>query len=264
MRVPRMIATTLAGAALVLSCARGEQAGQSADSTARNLTLATPESTAVTGDVPAAQPAPAAVAPPQPAPRSAPPATRPRTTPPAPPAPTSYTANAGSRLDMAVTDTISSRKNKAGDGFTATVVEDVKDAAGHVVIPTGAVVNGTITEVKPAPNPDSPGTLTLAVSSVTIRGTNYPLEATIDSLETLRQGRGVTRGDAAKVAGGAAAGAILGRVLGGNRKGTIIGGVVGGAVGTAVAVGTKDSDIVLPAGAHINLTITKPLTVKAS
>lgn len=256
----RIAAVTASVALLLAACAKGEQQSQSADSTARNLTLASPESTATAGDVappaPAPQPPPTRTVPPPP-PRSAPPVARPA-------APTSYTVPAGARLDMAVTDTLTSRRNKTGDTFTATVVEDVKDAAGHVVIPKGAVVNGTISDVKPAPNPDTPGTLTLAVSSVTVRGTNYPLEANIDSLETVRQGRGVTTGDAAKVAGGAAAGAILGRVLGGNRKGTIIGGVVGGAVGTAVAVSSKDSDIVLPAGAHINLTITKALTVKAS
>jgi len=72
----------------------------------------------------------------------------------------------------------------------------------------------------------------------------------------------VTKGDAAKVGGGAAAGAILGRILGGNAKGTVIGGIVGGAAGAAVAAGTKDADIVLPKGAHINATLTQALAVK--
>jgi hypothetical protein len=53
-------------------------------------------------------------------------------------------------------------------------------------------------------------------------------------------------------------------VIGGNKRGTIIGGIVGGAVGARVAQTSKDSDIVLPAGAHIIVTVTKPLTVKAS
>jgi hypothetical protein len=258
MRSTLTLSTTL-GAALLLACAQGEQA-QPTDSTARDLTLAPTESTAALGDVPAATPSNPTAQPTRtatPPPRVAPPAPRPT-------APTSYTASAGVRLDAAVVDTLSSAKNRVGDAFTATIVDDVKDAAGHVVIPKGAVINGTITEVKPAPNPDTPGTLTLNVSILTVRGTNYPLEASIDSIDTVRQGRGVTTGDAAKVAGGAAAGAILGRVLGGNRKGTVIGGVVGAAVGTAVAVSSKDADIVLPAGAHINLTLAKPVTVRAS
>ena len=144
------------------------------------------------------------------------------------------------------------------------MVDDIKNAAGKVVIPAGSVVNGKIADVKPAPNPNAPWTLTLSVSSITVRGTSYPIEASVDSLETIHKGRGVTTGDAAKVGAGAAAGAILGRVLGGNKKGTIIGGIVGGAAGAAVAHSTKDSDIVLPAGAHIIIRLTKELAVAAS
>ena len=237
--------------ALLGACARGENANTaSADSTARDLTLAPAESSAAMRDMPATPPAP----PPTP------PVSRPAT--PRPAAPATLTLVAGTHFDMAATDTITSRTAKVGDPFTARVVEDVRNAAGRVVIPAGSQVNGTISDVKPAPNPNTPGTLTLAVSSVTIRGTNYPLEASIDSLETVHKGRGITTGDAAKVGAGAAAGAILGRVIGGNKKGTIIGGIVGGAVGAGVAQTSKDSDIVLPAGAHIIVTVTKALTVR--
>jgi hypothetical protein len=170
----------------------------------------------------------------------------------------------GAKIDVAARDTISSRTAKAGDVFTARVVEDVKNATGQVVIPAGSVVNGTITAVKPAPNPRTPGTLTLSVTSVTVRGTSYPIDAAVDSVETIHKGRGVTSGDAAKVGAGAVAGAVLGRVLGGNKKGTIIGGVVGGIAGAGVANQTKDSDIVLPAGAHIIIRLTKELAVAAS
>jgi hypothetical protein len=242
------------------ACAKGENAGNaSADSTARNLTLAPAESSATLRDMPATPPPAPAVT----APVSRPPVERPK--PPAPrvpAAPAPLTLPAGSHFDMAAGDTITSRTAKPGDPFTARVVEDVRNAAGKVVIPAGSQVNGTISAVKPAPNPNTPGTLTLAVSSITIRGTNYPLDATIDSLETVHKGRGITTGDAAKVGAGAAAGAILGRVIGGNKRGTIIGGIVGGAVGAGVAQTSKDSDIVLPAGAHIIVTVSKPLTVR--
>ena len=249
-----LVSLTMLGA-----CAKGENAGNaSADSTARNLTLAPADSSAAMRDMPATPP-PAS---PQ---QVTTPVTRPAVERPRPPAaPATVTLAAGSHFDMAAADTITSRTAKIGDPFTARVVEDVRNAAGKVVIPAGSQVNGTISEVKPAPNPATPGTLTLAVSSITIRGTNYPLDARIDSLETVHKGRGVTTGDAAKVGAGAVAGAILGRVIGGNKKGTIIGGVVGGAVGAGVAANSKDSDIVLPAGAHIVVTVNKPLTVKAS
>jgi len=253
----RQITALLLSAALLGACAKGENASNaSADSTARNLTLAPADSSAAMRDMPATPPA----MPPATAPVTRPPAARPR--PPAPTAPATATLPVGTHFDMAAADTITSRTAKPGDPFSARVVEDVRNAAGKIVIPAGSTVSGTISDVRPAPNPRTPGTLTLAVSSVTIRGTNYPLDASIDSLETVHKGRGITTGDAAKVGGGAVAGAILGRVLGGNKKGTIIGGVVGGAVGAGVAATSKDSDIVLPAGAHIIVTVTKPLTVR--
>ncbi|HEV8398218.1 MAG TPA: hypothetical protein VGQ18_00115 [Gemmatimonadales bacterium] len=259
----RQTTALLLSVAMLGACAKGDNANTaSADSTARNLTLAPADSSAALRDAPATPPAtPPAVT----NPTTTPPPSRPAVERPRPPAaPATLTLASGSHFDMAAADTITSRTAKAGDAFSARVVEDVRNAAGKVVIPAGSMVSGTITDVKPAPNPNTPGTLQLAVSSVTIRGTNYPLEATIDSLETVHKGRGITTGDAAKVGAGAVAGAIVGRVIGGNKRGTIIGGIVGGAVGAGVAQTSKDSDIVLPAGAHIIVTVTKPLTVKAS
>lgn len=175
----------------------------------------------------------------------------------------SYNLAAGTLVDATLTAEISSRHAKAGDAFTASVVEDVKNADGLVAIPAGSTVNGTITEVKAAPNAGATGTLTLAVSSVTVRGKTYDIQASIDSLATTRQGRGISTMDAARVAGGAAAGAILGRVIGGNATGTIVGGVLGGATGVAVSAAIKDVDIVLPAGTHLILTLKQRLTVAA-
>jgi glycine zipper 2TM protein len=253
------LAAALTLAALLGACNKGEQASnQPSDSSARNLTLAPSDSSGAMKDVPVPTKAPA-TNPPAARPTNATPTRTPP--PPAPPRPTTRTIAAGTVFDAAVTDTITSRKNHVGDAFTAHVVVDAGASAS--AIPSGAEIHGTIVEVKPAPNPSTPGTLTLAVSSITINGKSYDVEAKIDSLETVRQGRGVTTGDAAKVGVGAAAGAILGRVIGGNRKGTIIGGVVGAAAGAGVAATSKDSDIVLPAGAHIHLTLTKALVVAA-
>ena len=168
------------------------------------------------------------------------------------------------QFSMATTQTISSRTAKPGDAFTASVVSDVQDAAGRVVIPAGSVVSGTITDVKSAPNPSSPGTLTLAVKSVAVNGRSYPINATIDSLATERAGRNVNGGDALKVGVGAAAGAIVGQIVGKNTKGTVIGAVVGAAAGAGYAAATKDSDIRLPAGTHILVTLQQRLNITRS
>jgi hypothetical protein len=184
---------------------------------------------------------------------------------PAPPAPPkSYNLAEGTRINAALNGTISSRQEKAGNAFTAHVVQDVPGRNGGIAIPAGSNVQGTIVEVRPAPNTRSTGTLTLAVTSVTVNGRAYDLDASIDSLDTISKGRGVEGVDAARVGAGAAAGAILGQVIGGNTKGAVIGGVAGGAAGAAVSVIMKDVDIVLPAGSHLMLTLRQPLKIMAS
>jgi len=167
----------------------------------------------------------------------------------------------GSQFAVSTIDTISSRTAREGDSFGATVLRDVEDASGRVAIPSGSVVYGTVVDVKSSPSPGNPGTLTLAVSSVTVRGSNYPIEATIDSIATERQGRGITGGDAAKVGVGAAAGAIVGQIIGKNPRGTIIGAAAGAAAGAGYAAATKDSDVRVPAGTHIIVTLRQRLAI---
>lgn len=174
------------------------------------------------------------------------------------------TLEAFRQFSIASTATITSRTAKPGDAFTATVVADVQDAAGRVAIPAGSLVSGTIMDVKSAPNPSSPGTLTLAVNSIAVNGRSYQINATIDSLATQRNGRPISGGDAVKVGVGAAAGAIVGQIIGKNSKGTIIGAVVGAAAGGAYAAATKDGDISLPAGTHILVTLTQRLNITRS
>ncbi len=244
-----------------------QQPAASADSVARSLALVPHGDTAAAlNDVgtpgtttPAAAPAPAPAPAREPTAKSV---TRAAPKKHAPAAPSSYTADTGTRVSLAVVNPISSRSAKAGDEFTATVSSDVTDAAGHVVIPQGSTVHGTIVEVKPG-GASNPGTLKLAINSVNVGGESYPLDATIESAATVREGRGVTGKEAAKVGVGAAAGAIAGRIIGKDTKGTIIGGVVGAAAGAGVAAATRTVDIVLPAGGKVDIALTKPVTVKA-
>ena len=233
------------GALVLLGCMKGEQASQSADSTARNLTLAPTESTAAMKDVPAPPPAPPKPAPPKPA------------------APTTMTLSAGTGVSLSANDSITTRAAKAGDAFNATVSADVKDASGHVVIPAGSSVSGTIVKADPAPNPRASGALELSVSSVTVRGKTYSLAATVESKDTVMKGRGITGADAAKVGAGALIGAIAGKVVGKNAKGAAVGGAAGAAAGAAAAARSRDVDIVLPAGAAVRIKLTRALTVSA-
>ena len=154
--------------------------------------------------------------------------------------PVSFTIPAGTHLDLTINDELSSRENKPGDTFTAKVFGDVRDASGAIVIQEGATVNGNIVAVKPAPNRRTPGTLTIALSTVEMNGKTFPIRATVDSVQREYRKQPISGKDAAKVGVGAAAGAIVGQVLSKNTKGTVIGAVVGGIAGAGVAAETKD------------------------
>jgi Glycine zipper 2TM domain len=247
------LVVVLAGAALA-ACVQGEQTSQSADSTARNLTLAPTESTAALKDVPAR------------ATEAAKPATETKTPvkKPVAPKPAPLMLAAGTRVPATASDSITTRSAKPGDAFTATVSQDVKDATGRVVIPAGATVSGTITAAEPAPNPNSSGKIELAVSSVMVRGVSYSVDGSVVAKDTVMKGRGVTGADAAKVAGGAVAGAIVGKLIGKNKKGAVIGGAAGAAAGAAAARQSRDIDVVIPKGAAMTIKLNAPLTVKTA
>lgn len=175
--------------------------------------------------------------------------------------PVTFTVPAGTHLDLTINDELSSRKNKPGDTFTAKAFTDVRDASGMIVFPEGATVNGNIVAVKPAPNRRTPGTLTIALSTVEVNGKTFPIRATVDSVSREHRKQPISGNDAAKVGVGAAAGAVVGQVLSKNTKGTVIGAVVGGIAGAGVAAETKDLDIVIPDGSHILVTVTEPMKV---
>ena len=257
----------------IAACGGGDRRDTAAaDSLSRDLQLAPVDTTATLNDrpdtsstaAPTSTPTPAA----RPAAKPSRPAASPRTTAPSPspsasaptPAPATPASSrglaAGTALTASTTSEVRSNKNKVGDSVTATIASDVKDNAGHVVIPAGSEVVLTVTAIKVSENKsDKTGTLTLKPTSVNINGTSHPLVATIQHVDTKLEGRKTSAGDVAKPAAGAAVGAVVGRVLGGSTKGAVIGGVIGGAVGAQRAVETKDRDVVLPAGTSVSLVL---------
>jgi hypothetical protein len=255
-----LLAAGFCGAAL-LACAQGDRSAQSAERTARDLTLAPTESSAALRDVPETK-APAPARKPSTPKRRASEAATAKPPAPSPEPPTTFTLAVGTRMALAASDSISTRTAKAGEAFTATVGQDVRDGSGNVVIPAGSRVEGTITAAEPAPNPNSSGKLELAVKRVTVRGTSYPVEATVVSKDTVMKGRGLEGADAARVGAGAAAGAIVGKILGKDAKGAVIGGAVGAATGAGVSRAVRDIDVVIPQGAAITITLDRPLTVR--
>lgn len=261
----RTLLVTLALGALAACGGDKKENVAAADSLSRDLQLAPVDSSATLNDQPAAEPAPTPAAPapkptaakpkPVPAPKPAAPAPAPK------PAAAPASLASGTVIAATMNDSISSRRNKAGETVTAKTIADIKDASGRTVIPAGSTIKMTITAIKESENKsDKTGTLTLSVADITVNGKTYGINASIDSVSRSLKGRGTNEGDVAKVGAGTAIGAVVGRVIGGSTKGAVIGGVIGGAVGTQRAIETKDRDVVVPAGSRIIFTLTEPFT----
>lgn len=143
----------------------------------------------------------------------------------------------GTTIEVTLDETVSSRRNEAGETVTTTLGSDLKDAAGRVVMPAGSVLELRIVEITPATNTSQDyGTLVLQVTSVWVRDRSYPLSGEITSLVHTRE--------------------VTGRIIGESTTGTIIGGpirVVGGTVHTA------GRDVVVIAGTPLGITLTRHL-----
>ena len=242
-----MRSTRFAGLALIgLGAACGKGTPRSAADSTRSIDLVRSDSAYQLNDRPASSPAA------RPAP----------TPPPAPSRSRTLTLGSNTSIEATTQRTISSRNDKVGETFTASVSSDVKDGRGRVVIPAGSTINLTITELQAANDKGkADGRITVLVSSMTVGGQTYPVSASITSMAHSLKGRGVGAAEVEKTAAGAVLGGIAGRVIGGDKKGTIIGAVVGGAAGAAIAVQTANRDVVVVAGTPMVITLNEPVTV---
>jgi hypothetical protein len=252
---PRTARATLALLALAWACGEKPQAQEEAASD-RDLELA------IQRDTPAAALADRPPEATRPKPQPKPPAPKPAAPKPAPPPePVTAIVAAGTSFDVTVDDTLSTKKNKVGDTFTARVAADVTAPDGAVLIPAGAVLNGAVTQVQASTETGREAVIGVAFQSVSFANRTYPVTASVTAAQVESQRTTSDKEQAAKIVGGAAAGALLGKLIGKDAKSTIIGAAAGAAAGTAIALGTADYAGVIPKGATLTLKLEEPIEV---
>ena len=173
------------------------------------------------------------------------------------------TIAAGTTLSLSPTSDVCTNTNKVGDRFTATTQSAVTGSNG-AVIPAGATVTLTVTNLKRSENSNDKIVMEFAVNSVTFGGKTYALDATVTDASVERVRNQPKSKDAQKVAIGAAAGAIAGQILGKNTKSTIIGGAVGAAAGAATAAATANYEGCVRNSGNIVVKLNAPTEVRVS
>jgi hypothetical protein len=160
---------------------------------------------------------------------------------------------AGTEFDVRLQQTLNSATAQVEDRFEATTIVDLYQG-DQVIVPAGSRMRGVINSVNKAGRVERKGSVTVTFDQITVRGTTYPIRATVTkALES----EGV-RGEAGKIGAGAGVGAIIGGILGGF-KGALAGILIGGG-GTIAA--TEGKDVELPAGTVLRVSLDSGLDLR--
>jgi hypothetical protein len=163
---------------------------------------------------------------------------------------------AGTVLTVRLGEAVGSKISQPGQTFSATVAQPV-EVGGKTVIPSGASASGVVADAKPLGRFKGGAALELKLTSVSIHGTERPIETSA----VTRTEKGKGKRTAVMAGGGAGLGALIGGLAGGG-KGAAIGALAGAGAGTGGAAFTGNKDIVIPAESALSFTLAQPLEVR--
>jgi hypothetical protein len=162
---------------------------------------------------------------------------------------------AGTSITVVLSSAISSRTNKPGEEFQASVAEPVL-VHGADAIPKGSAARGVIVDAKKQGTFAGAANLAVRLTSVRVHGKDYEIETS--PYGATQKGKG--KRTAAVTGGGAALGALIGGLAGGG-KGAAIGAAAGGGGGLAASGATGGKNVEFPVESQITFQLTQELTI---
>ena len=155
----------------------------------------------------------------------------------------------GTSLHVRVDESIDTRANRAGDGFTATLSAPV-DVDGRTVVPAGTQFAGHVTMAAASGRMKGRARIGLTLDSFELEGRHYRVRTTsIDRVSDRHKKR-----NAILIGGGAGLGALIGAIAGGP-KGALIGAGAGAGAGTAGAALTGKKQVGVRAETPLRFTL---------
>jgi hypothetical protein len=159
------------------------------------------------------------------------------------------------RLSLPANAVIGIRLETTATSATAEVEDEIKgrvtrpvEAGGIVVIPEGARLIGSVTEVQRGGRVRERARIGIRFTSVEIEGERIPIRTE----PIFRDGDAPTGEATAKIGASAVVGSILGGVIGG-RRGAVIGGAAGAAGGTAMVMAGEPNPAELASGSSLTV-----------
>lgn len=188
------------------------------------------------------------------------------------PAENEYVVASGTRVLLRLTNSVNTKHTSAGDrAYLQTAVPLFVN--GHLVVPIGSYVVGTVTDSRQAGRVKGKSALSLQFDSLMLpngvardlrsRPGSVDTKGNLDRKEGKIEGEGNKGGDARTVgqttAAGAGVGAVVGAASGHLGMGAGIGAAAGAAAGLAGVLGSRGPEVVLPAGTTMELVLDRDL-----
>jgi hypothetical protein len=147
----------------------------------------------------------------------------------------------GTAIRVRLNQELDTRRNRAGDRFTATLATPIEEH-GRVVVPRGTTFTGHVTAAKASGRMKGQAVLGVTLDSFEINGQSYPVVTTSSG----RTSKKHKKRNLVLIGGGSGVGALIGGLAGGG-GGALIGAGAGAAAGTVGAAFTGKKQVSLPA-----------------
>jgi hypothetical protein len=174
---------------------------------------------------------------------------------PAPAPPPIRSISSGTIVRVRLEETLDTARNRAGDRFSATLVEPVA-VDGTPVIPKGTRFAGHLIDSKPSGRFKGRALLSLSLDSFELNGRSHDITTT----RVARASGGHKKRNWILIGGGSGLGSALGAIAGGP-AGALIGAGSGAAAGTAGAAFTGKKNVHLPVETQLAFTLRSPVSV---
>ena len=155
----------------------------------------------------------------------------------------------GTALHVRVDEAIDTRRNRAGDGFSATLAEPI-EMDGRALLPAGTEFTGHVTTAAASGRLKGRAYIGLRLDAFRLNGREYPIQtSSVERVSASHKKR-----NAILIGGGAGLGAAIGALAGGG-KGALIGAGAGAGAGTAGAAATGRRQVGIGAETPLRFTL---------
>jgi hypothetical protein len=162
----------------------------------------------------------------------------------------------GTVMRVRLAETIDTKRNRAGDRFSATLDEPLV-IGDRVVVPRGTPFAGHVVTSAESGRFKGRAALALSLDSFVLKGATYPVNTTTPTRVSARH----RKHNWLWIGGGSGSGAAIGAIASGG-TGALIGAGAGAAAGTVGAAFTGKRQVTIPVESRISFTLQSPVSIR--